>query len=89
MTAKDIGPGPLRWRRAGLASPNWVCLDESDTVLIDLVEAPSPSGARWQPGYARTWVAPAAHSLPELTLLLVIGWFLFLKGQLDGSLGIE
>lgn len=80
----------LRWRFAGPASPDWVCTDEGARVLIDLVESPGPEGAaQWQPGCARAWLAGAAQHLPELSLVLVIGWFLFLKYQLEGSLGGE
>jgi hypothetical protein len=59
----------LEWRRAGLTTPDWVCDDEAGDPLIACRLTPEPQLAEVQ-------LAPAARRVPELALVLLVGWFL-------------
>jgi hypothetical protein len=75
----------LRWRLAGLASPNWVCTDQHGAALIQILVGPDRPGG--SPSYlrasARVDLAPATCDLAELPLVMVVGWFLVLLYRIE------
>jgi hypothetical protein len=59
----------LRWRQARVTSPDWVCEDEEGHPLI---ACRLTEGA----ALAEVQLAPSAQRVPELALVLLLGWYL-------------
>lgn len=74
------GPGGRRyaWSKLSLWRPEWVFTDDAGRVVV-----------RFRPSLlkqcASVEVEPAGASSPDLTLLLVVGWYVILQSASEGG----
>jgi hypothetical protein len=78
----------LRWQRADLASPDWICVDQDHRPLIILeVSAGHMHHARSEIAMtARFLLQEAARSVAGLSLAVVIGWLLLVAYSMASAL---